>query len=56
MSVNKTTKINLNLVAKHSPKFNKPKTHRDKKKDYTRKEKYSYSNSSVYESYKFPDV
>ena len=45
-----------NLVAKHSPKLNKPKTHRDKKKDYSRKVKYSYSNSSLQESYKYPDV
>lgn len=45
-----------NLVAKHSLKFNKPKTRRDKKKDYSRKSKYSYSNSVVLESYKYPDV
>lgn len=45
-----------NLVAKHSRKLNKPKVFKDKKKDYQRKEKYSYSNSSIYESYKYPDI
>jgi len=58
MSQRKISMTNLNLVAKHSPKFNKPKTHRDKKKDYSRKVKYSYSysNSSIQESYKYPDI
>jgi len=46
----------VNPVAKNMGKFNQSKVYRDKKKDYQRKEKYSYSNSVVHESYKFPDV
>jgi hypothetical protein len=45
-----------NPVAKNSIKINRPKTFRDKKKDYQRKEKYSYSNSVVNEKYKSPDI
>jgi hypothetical protein len=45
-----------NPVAKNMGKFNQSKVYRDKKKDYQRKEKYSYSNSVVHESYKFPDI
>ena len=30
-----------NPVAKHSNKFNKPQTHRDRKNDYKRKSKHS---------------
>ena len=45
-----------NPVAKVLNKINKPKTFRDKKNDYQRKPKYSYSNSIVGEVYKFPDV
>ena len=48
--------MNNNLVAKHSLKFNKPKTHKDKKKDYSRKAKYSYSNSIISEPHKYPDI
>lgn len=55
MSAIKIMKTN-NLVAKHSQNINKPKTHRDKKKDYSRKGKYSYSNSVIQEYYKVSDV
>ena len=37
-----------NLVAKHARKFNKSAVHRDKKNDYSRKEKHSKSEKSVY--------
>jgi|694.fasta_scaffold14282_25 hypothetical protein len=45
-----------NPVAKNMSKFNQSKVYRDKKKDYQRKGKYSYSTSLVQESYKFPDI
>jgi hypothetical protein len=54
MSATKISKTNP--VSKNMPKFNQAKVYRDKKKDYQRKEKYSYSSSAIYESYKFPDV
>lgn len=54
MSATKTTKTNP--VSKHMGKFNQARVYRDKKKDYQRKGKYSYSTSAIYESYKSPDI
>ena len=54
MSVTKISRINP--VSKNMGKFNQSRVYRDRKKDYTRKEKYSYSDSQVQEFYKYPDV
>jgi hypothetical protein len=37
-----------NFVAKHAATFNKAQVHRDKKKDYSRKEKHKGCNSNLF--------
>ena len=54
MSVRKISKTNP--VAKNMSKFNQSRIYKDKKKDYQRKDKYTYSTSAIYESYKSPDI
>ena len=54
MSATKISKINP--VAKNMSKFNQSRVYKDKKKDYQRKEKYTYSNSYQEYNYKHPDI
>lgn len=43
----KKTPVN-NFVAKHAAKFNKAQVHRDKKKDYSRKEKHKGCDDNLF--------
>lgn len=38
---------NRNFIAKHSRTFNKAKTHRDRKNDYTRKGKVKFNKNTA---------